>query len=91
MIEYFSTLFTDSTALLGLLASIIVLISMCFNTLTQRGELWMRILNLVGSVVSVVYGLLLGPEGFGMILLNGILVFVNLYYISRYVRKKYTK
>ena len=81
--EYFSSLFTDPAALLGLLASLVVLVSMCFNTRTKRGERLMRALNFIGSIMSVVYGIILGPAGFGMILLNGTLVFVNLFYLIK--------
>ena len=83
MLEYFNTLFTDPAALLGLLASLVVLVSMCFNTRTKRGERLMRALNFIGSIMSVVYGIMLGPAGFGMILLNGTLVFVNLFYLIK--------
>jgi len=83
MLEYFNTLFTDPAALLGLLASLVVLVSMCFNTRTKRGERLMRALNFIGSIMSVVYGIILGPAGFGMILLNGTLVFVNLFYLVK--------
>ena len=83
MFEYFNTLFTDPAALLGLLASLVVLVSMCFNTRTKRGERLMRALNFIGSIMSVVYGIILGPAGFGMILLNGTLVFVNLFYLVK--------
>ena len=87
MIEYFNSLVTDPVALIGLLASIIVLISMCFNTGTKKGELLLRSWNLVGSILSVIYGLLLGVLGAGMILLNGVLVFVNIFYIVRNMSK----
>ena len=83
MSEYFNSLVTDPAALLGLLASLIVLVSMCFNTRTKRGERLMRSLNFLGSIMSVVYGIVLGPAGFGMILLNGTLVFVNLFYLIK--------
>lgn len=83
MSEYFSILFTDPAALLGLLASLVVLVSMCFNTRTKRGERLMRSLNFLGSIMSVIYGIILGPAGFGMILLNGTLVFVNLFYLIK--------
>lgn len=83
MSDYFSSLFTDTAALLGLLASIVVLVSMCFNTRTRRGERLMRLLNFVGSILSVIYGIILGPAGFGMIILNGTLTFVNLFYLIK--------
>ena len=91
MFEYFNNLLTDPVALIGLLASIIVLVSMCFNARTVRGEFLMRIVNLIGSIVSVIYGVLLGPLGAGMILLNGTLVFVNLIYIIKSLRNKSSK
>ena len=83
MIEYIRSLITDPVALIGLLASLIVLVSMCFNTRTQKGEFLMRVLNFIGSIISVIYGVILGPVGFGVIILNGPLVFVNLYYLLK--------
>lgn len=47
----------------------------------------MRGVNLIGSIISVVYGLMLGPSGAGMILLNGVLVFVNLIYLIKTVKQ----
>ena len=86
MIEYLQSL-TDPVAIIGLVASIIVLVSMCFNPSTRKGNLLMRGVNLVGSVISVIYGLMLGPLGAGMILLNGVLVFVNLIYLIKAVKQ----
>lgn len=86
MIEYLQSL-TNPVAIIGLVASIVVLVSMCFNPSTKKGNLLMRGVNLVGSIISVVYGLLLGPLGAGMILLNGVLVFVNLIYLIKAVKQ----
>ena len=61
---------------------------MCFDTSTRKGDLLLRLWNLVGSVLSVIYGIILGPEGFGMIILNGTLVFVNLYYLIKIWKEK---
>ena len=83
MIEYFSQLVSSPAAVVGLVASIIVLISMCFNTRTRCGELWMRGLNVIGSILSDLYGLLLGPEGFAMLLLNTPLIFISAYYFIK--------
>lgn len=80
MIDYLMSL-TDPVPIIGLVASIIVLVSMCFNPSTKKGNILMRSVNLIGSIVSVIYGVLLGPLGAGMILLNGVLVFVNMYYL----------
>ena len=83
MIEYFTSLVSSPVAIIGLVASIIVLVSMCFDTSTRKGDMLLRSWNLAGSIISVIYGVILGPDGFGMILLNGILVFVNIYYLIK--------
>lgn len=88
MIEYFTKLVSSPAAVLGLVASLIVLVSMCFDTSTRKGDILLRSWNLVGSVLSVIYGVILGPDGFGMILLNGILLFVNLYYLIKIWKEK---
>ena len=89
MIEYFSQLVSSPAAIVGLVASLVVLVSMCFDTSTRKGDLLLRSWNLVGSILSVIYGIILGPEGFGMIILNGTLVFVNLYYLIKIWRTKH--
>lgn len=88
MIKYFINLVKSPSAIIGLIASIIVLVSMCFNTRTIKGELLMRSLNFVGSILSVIYGLMLGPDGFGMIILNGTLMVVNLLYLIKSIQNK---
>ena len=88
MIEYFTQLVSSPVAVVGLVASLIVLVSMCFNTRTRCGELWMRGLNVIGSILSVIYGLALGPDGFGMLLLNTPLVFVSGFYFVRSWRNR---
>lgn len=88
MTEYLVSLTTDPVALLGLLASVVVLVSMCFNTRSRKGEVLMRSINLIGSILSVIYGVLLGPLGAGMILLNGVLVFVNAFYLWKSLRQR---
>ena len=83
MIEYFTQLFSSSAAIVGLVASIIVLVSMCFDTRTRTGELVMRGLNVIGSLLSVIYGLTLGPDGFGVLLLNAPLIFISAHYFIK--------
>ena len=87
MIDYLMSL-NNPVSIIGLVASIIVLVSMCFNPSTKRGNIMMRSVNLIGSIVSVIYGVLLGPLGAGMILLNGVLVFVNAYYLTVTLKHK---
>lgn len=83
MIEYFTQLFSSPAAIVGLVASLIVLVSMCFDTSTRKGDFLLRSWNLVGSILSVIYGVILGPDGFGVLILNTPLVFVNIYYLIK--------
>ena len=81
--NYLTECFTNPAALLGLLASVIVLVSMCFNTKTRKGTFMMRLINLVGSILSTIYVLALGTSGIGVVLLNGVLIFINLFYLVK--------
>lgn len=64
---------------IGMLGSFIVLVSMCFKTDTIKGVILMRIFNFIGSIIFIYYGYMI--DGWSVILLNGILAFVNIYYI----------
>lgn len=83
LVNYLIECFTTPVALIGLLASVIVLVSMCFNTKTRKGTFMMRLINLVGSILSTIYGLALGTSGIGVVLLNGVLIFINLFYLVK--------
>ena len=61
---------------IGILASIIVLISFI-----AKGENKIRIINIIGALVFVIYGLLI--NSFSVWFLNGILVIIHLYYINK--------
>ena len=88
MIEYFTQLVSSPAAIVGLVASLIVLVSMCFDTSTRKGDMLLRSWNVVGSILSVIYGIILGPDGFGILILNIPLVFVNLYYLIKMWKEK---
>lgn len=83
LVNYLTECFTTPVALIGLLASVVVLVSMCFNTKTRKGTFMMRIINLVGSILSTIYGVALGTSGIGVVLLNGVLIFINLFYLVK--------
>ncbi len=65
--------------IVGIVATIFILISMCFKTTSFKGSLFMRILNIIGSVVFVVYGVLL--PAISTAILNGALIIVNTYHL----------
>ena len=65
-----------SYELIGTLASIIVLISFI-----AKGENKIRIINIIGALMFVVYGLLI--NAFSIWFLNGMLILIHLYKIKR--------
>ena len=84
--DYKKDVFSSRTALIGLVASFIILVSMCFNTSKKSGELMMRILNFIGSIACVVYAIMLGANGIGTFILNAILIIVNFVYMIKLIR-----
>ena len=65
--------------IVGIVATLCILFSMCFKTLTFKGSVIMRVTNLIGSVIFVVYGCLL--PAISTAILNGILILVNSYHL----------
>ena len=51
----------------------------------------MRILNGIGSIVCVIYAIMLGLDGVGTFILNAILILVNFYYIIKLLKKSNNK
>lgn len=76
----------DIIEIIGIGAAIVVLVSMCFNANSFRGNMYMRALNFTGSLMYVIYGIYI--KSFSVLLLNGVLVFVNLYYIYKALQMK---
>lgn len=66
----------DWTEFVGIMASVFVLISFIF-----KNQLLIRCVNLVGCIVFVVYGILI--KSLSIWLLNGILIFIQCYYIFK--------
>ena len=71
---------------IGICATVFILISMCVDTNSWRGGVWLRIINIIGSVVFVVYGALL--PAISTAVLNGLLVFVNSYHLIKLLKNK---
>ena len=70
--------------IVGIVASLLILASMLFKTSTFKQALWLRILNLLGSVMFIVYGLII--PAYSTAIVNFILVFVNIYHICILVK-----
>jgi len=71
-----STLAVES---IGIIATAFILISMCFKTTSIKGSILMRILNIVGSSIFVVYGIIL--PAISTAVLNGALIIINVYHL----------
>ena len=65
--------------IVGILATVLILVSMLVKTTTLKGSIFMRAVNAIGSMVFVVYGILL--PAISTAILNGALIIVNLYYL----------
>lgn len=62
--------------LVGMSGSILIAISMMFKTTTDKGVKWLRIFNLLGSIVFVIYGIML--PAYSTIILNAVCVVLNI-------------
>ena len=71
--------------IVGISGSILIAISMVFKTETDRGVMLLRIFNLLGSIVFVVYGFML--PAYSTIILNFICVILNIVGLVKIVKK----
>ncbi len=71
--------------IVGISGSILIAISMVFKTETDRGVMLLRIFNLLGSIVFVIYGFML--PAYSTIVLNCICVVLNIVGLVRIVQK----
>ena len=67
--------------LLGWVASLTVVGSMVFKTSSLRGTIWMRIINIIGSIFFVIYGVAL--PAYATAVTNLCLIFVHLFLIYK--------
>ena len=72
--------------IIGIVATLFILLSMCINTQSWKGDVWMRIINTIGSIIFTVYGFLLPAYSTGI--LNTLLVFVNGYHLIKLIKNK---
>lgn len=76
----------DGIEAIGLVATALLIASMCFNTKTFKGTLWLRILNMLCSVVWIVYACCKGL--LATLVSNTLLTFINLYFLIIAVKNK---
>lgn len=75
--------------IIGIAATLLILTSMCFKTTSYKGSFWMRLINIIGSVVFVVYGTLL--PAISTAILNAALVIVNTYHFVVLIKENKKK
>lgn len=66
---------------IGLSASLIVLLSFLYDD-----GIWIRLINMVGCILFVVYGVLLGA--FSIWFMNGIVFFIHIYKLHKLNKEK---
>lgn len=71
---------------IGIIAAVLILASITFPTMSFKGSVCMRIINMLGSIVFIIYGILL-PAIATMVANIGILV-VNTVHLCILIRKR---
>ncbi len=69
---------------LGIFASGFVLLSMTVKSDSRSGNIRMRLLNLTGSVLMILYGFWIGS--FSTVLLNVICLITHVYYLIKLIK-----
>jgi uncharacterized protein with PQ loop repeat len=67
--------------LIGYAASLLIAISLMMNSLLR-----LRILNGIGALVFVIYGILI--KAYPVAFLNGLIVIIDVYYLSQMLRRR---
>ena len=75
--------------IIGIISTLLILASMSFKTTSFKGNFWMRLLNIIGSVSFVIYGSLL--PAYSTAILNAVLVFVNTYHLIVLIKEEKQK
>lgn len=71
---------------IGIAATIFIIISMSCKTSNIKSAIMMRITNIIGSVVFIVYGILL--PAISTAILNGIVTVINIYHLILLLKSK---
>lgn len=70
---------------IGIIASLFLLLSICFKTESIKGSIWMRVFNIVGSIIFATYGWLL--PAYSTACLNSVLVVINIVRLIQLIKK----
>lgn len=72
--------------ILGVVATLFIVLSMSCKTLTKKSSIIMRLLNTLGSIIFIIYGLLL--PALSTTILNIIVVGINIYHLILLIKHK---
>ena len=70
---------------IGILAGIFILISLVFRSTTRKTEILMRILNSIGAVLFIIYGILL--PAYSTAIINACILVVNIFNICALLKR----
>lgn len=70
---------------IGILAGILILTSLIFRSTTRKTEILMRMLNSVGAVLFIIYGILL--PAYSTAIINACILVVNIYNITALLKR----
>lgn len=73
--------------IIGLIASILIVVSMVFKTTSFKGTILMRIINAIGSIFFTIYGLLL--PAYSTAITNACLFILNIVYLIIEIKDYY--
>jgi len=74
------------TESIGIVATVLILFSMLFKTTTLKGDIRMRVLNLLGSLIFTVYGCLI--PAISTAILNALLIIINTYHLISLLKEQ---
>lgn len=72
--------------IIGIVATLFIVFSMSCKTNTKKSTIILRVTNIIGSIIFVIYGILL--PAYSTAILNGVLVFVNTYHLIKIIKDK---
>lgn len=70
--------------IIGIIASIFIVFSMVFKTTTFKGTILMRIINGIGSIFFIVYGILVAA--YSTTATNCAVFIINVFYLIKEIR-----
>lgn len=77
---------TQYVEILGILATVFLILSMAYNCKDVKSSIIMRVINAVAAIMFVTYSIML--NAYSTILSNLIILIIDIYYIVRLSRNK---